>query len=37
MEVLPELEPPFRTITGVTRSTLACRFVPQKPNGGAVL
>ncbi len=25
MEVLPELEPPFRTITGFTRSTIAGR------------
>ena len=25
MEVLPELEPPFRTITGSTRSTIAGR------------
>lgn len=25
MEVLPELEPPFKTITGFTRSTIAGR------------
>lgn len=30
MEVLPELEPPFRTITGFTRSTIAgrCKEAP---------
>jgi uncharacterized cupin superfamily protein len=32
MEVLPELEPPFKTITGFTRSTIAGRCNRQ-PTG----
>ncbi len=35
MEVLPELEPPFKTITGFTRSTvLLAREHPHSPLGG---